>query len=315
MPNHSATHETALPIRGVTAAVPNESKARPRESTLVNVCLAVGIMLLVATVALLLLHGWSYYELPLQERFRSELHPELKPGGRLGMRLGVVGGLLLLGLLPYSLRKRAPFMSDWGKLSSWLRVHIFCGIAGPILITFHTSFKVHGLVAIAYWCMILVALSGLVGRYLYAQIPRAIGGREFRYKTLVNEQVAVHERLAALLDPFSLRHVLNVMDFKSPPPRWSLMAFLLMLRDDVGSYFRRRRLRRILSRVPGLGLREREAIVDVARERELLQRRIVLLRASRDLFKYWHIIHVPLAQTMYITVFLHIGVAIMTGYF
>ncbi|MBI2840191.1 MAG: hypothetical protein HYX75_17890 [Acidobacteria bacterium] len=146
--------------------------------TILRGLLVVIVAALVMVVIGLLMYGWSYYGLPLEQRFRSPLHADLKPSGRIGHLLGSVGSVLLVGLLPYSFGKRTRVISDWGPLSGWLKFHIFCGIAGPILITFHTSFKVRGIVAISYWSMIAVAASGVFGRYLYAQIPRALSGKE-----------------------------------------------------------------------------------------------------------------------------------------
>ena len=39
-------------------------------------------------------------------------------------------------------------------------MHLFCGVVGPVLVTFHTSFKFNGLVSVAYWSMVIVMLSG-----------------------------------------------------------------------------------------------------------------------------------------------------------
>ena len=63
-------------------------------------------------------------------------------------------------------------------MKTWLEVHIFCGIVGPVLVTFHTSFKFNGIVSVAYWSMVAVVLSGFVGRYLYVRIPRSLRGIE-----------------------------------------------------------------------------------------------------------------------------------------
>ena len=70
---------------------------------------------------------------------------------------------MLVLLLIYSVRKRSKLMKGKGALSLWLKFHIFLGVAGPILITFHSSFKLRGIVGISYWSMVIVALSGLVG--------------------------------------------------------------------------------------------------------------------------------------------------------
>ena len=52
-----------------------------------------------------------------------------------------------------------------GSIRAWLEVHIFCGLVGPVLVTFHTSFKFNGLISVAYWSMVVVAVSGVIGRY------------------------------------------------------------------------------------------------------------------------------------------------------
>ena len=67
-------------------------------------------------------------------------------------------------------------LRDAGRMKTWLEVHVFCGIVGPVLVTFHTSFKFNGIVSVAYWSMVAVVLSGFVGRYLYVRIPRSIRG-------------------------------------------------------------------------------------------------------------------------------------------
>ena len=69
-------------------------------------------------------------------------------------------------------------MSRMGLVKHWLEFHIFLCTLGPILILFHTAFKFGGLVAISFWSMVAVFLSGIAGRFIYLQIPRSIEGRE-----------------------------------------------------------------------------------------------------------------------------------------
>lgn len=239
-------------FRQSAAASPVRSSGPARRTsaapTVLRGLLVIIIAALFLVVIALVVYGWSYYSLPLQQRFRSPLHADLKPSGRIGHLLGSVGSVLLIGLLPHSFRKRFRVMSDWGPLSWWLKFHIFCGIAGPILITFHTSFKVRGIVAISYWSMIAVAASGVFGRYLYAQIPRALSGKEVKFKSIQQELERMHSVLSKRLDPFRLRHVLEITDFSPKPPRFAQLAVILMIRDDVRVYSRRRQLRRILMR-------------------------------------------------------------------
>lgn len=271
---------------------------------------------LVILVLAIGLYGAGYYALPVQQRFRSPLHDELKPSGTIGHVLGIAGSAMLVGMLAYSARKRIRSMHGLGKLSAWLRVHIFFGIAGPLLITYHTAFKLRGIVAISYWCMIIVAISGVLGRYIYAQIPKAISGRELKHQEITHQLERLHAKLAELVDPFHLRRIVSAVTFSNRVTHSSVAALLAMLGDDLIRRPRRRaELAAILNDLPGLPPAARRRIYRAANEIELLQRRIVLLRSSRALFKYWHVLHVPLAQTMYITMIIHILVVVSMGYF
>jgi hypothetical protein len=120
----------------------------------------------------------SYYTTSLGVRGYETAHPILRPSGELGHLLGFAGTLFLFATLPYLARKRLHILRSVGRPSQWLEVHIFCGVFGPILITYHTSFRFNGIVSVAYWSMLLVVISGFVGRYLYVRIPRTIRGEE-----------------------------------------------------------------------------------------------------------------------------------------
>ncbi len=98
--------------------------------------------------------------------------------------MGVIGSAMMLVMLLYSARKRLDSWQKWGSIASWLDIHIFFGIFGPLFVILHSTFKVNGLVAISFYSMIAVALSGILGRYLYLQIPRNIRGHELSIQDL-----------------------------------------------------------------------------------------------------------------------------------
>ncbi|MBI3569484.1 MAG: pyridine nucleotide-disulfide oxidoreductase [Gammaproteobacteria bacterium] len=118
-------------------------------------------------VVLLVAAGWAvrnghYYE----------------AGDDFGYYLGVIGGLMLLALLLYSLRKHIRFMHNWGATKYWFRLHMFLGITGPTLILFHSTFRAGSLNAtVALSCMLLVAGSGVIGRVIYRKIHHGLYGR------------------------------------------------------------------------------------------------------------------------------------------
>lgn len=277
--------------------------------------LAVCTAILIAVALNLFIHGYSYYRLPVTERFRSPLHAELKPGGNTGRMLGIAGSCMMITLLGYSLRKRLRFMSGWGKLKTWLQVHIFLGVAGPILITFHTAFKLRGIVAISYWSMVVVALSGAIGRYLYAQIPRAISGAELEVKDISAQLEEINNRISEWLTPAQVQQLQRITDFRNTANQSGILAILAMLHDDLRWLFVKHKLVGFARSAPALTHTQRLLLPELARQRALTARRITFLKVSHNLFKYWHIFHLPLAQTMYLTMIIHVGVAIMTGYF
>jgi hypothetical protein len=141
----------------------------------------IGLMALIIMAALvyLIYLGFDYYNTGLEERFYHPDYAILKPSGVLGHGLGIIGSLLMLiGVSSYMMRKRIRSMSRMGLLKHWLEFHIFLCILGPILVLFHTSFKFGGIVSVSFWSMVAVFLSGIIGRFIYIQIPRSIEGRE-----------------------------------------------------------------------------------------------------------------------------------------
>ncbi len=144
-------------------------------------------IIVIVTTILLIYVGFSYYNLPLEERFYHDDHKFLKPSGVLGHGLGIIGTLLIIiGVSTYMARKRFRSWSRFGTLKHWLEFHIFLCTLGPIMILFHTSFKFGGIVSISFWSMVAVFLSGIIGRFIYIQIPRSIEGRELSLGEIQN---------------------------------------------------------------------------------------------------------------------------------
>jgi hypothetical protein len=100
------------------------------------------------------------------------------PGSDFGYNLGLVGGILLLSLLLYPLRKHVGFMHSWGASKHWFRAHMIIGITGPLLILLHSQFHIGSLNAgVALTCMLVVSGSGIVGRFFYTKIHNGLYGR------------------------------------------------------------------------------------------------------------------------------------------
>jgi hypothetical protein len=264
-----------------------------------------------AVAGTFLFWGLDYYLLPLTERPYADGHDLFKPTGLVGNRLAVAGtAMLVLGVASYSTRKRWGRLQKLGKLRHWLSFHIWLCTLGPFLIALHTSFKVGGLVSIAFWSMVFVVASGLVGRFVYVRIPKTLNGR-FR------SMQEIAERQRELLDDLEAAgHVApDDLDDASlhAEPRGLLHALALAVRFDWEGRKASRHLDALL-RERGVGAETRHRLVAEAREYRKLAQQRALLQPFGRLFRYWHTIHLPLAIVMFLILALHIGVAIAFGY-
>ncbi len=264
-----------------------------------------------AALALLLWDGHSFYLTPVALRSHHDGYWRFKPGGTVGLPLGVAGSAMMVLLLAYSFRKRVRALRGLGPLNRWLDVHIFLGVVGPLLIVLHSSFKVHGLVALSFWSMVAVALSGVLGRYLYLQIPRTRAGEELT----LGEVTQLDRRLAARLrTEFGLddRSLARLEELTTPPPPRGLGGALVGL--VAAQLTLNRRLRAFGRECRSVPRHLVVELLRLARLKAVARRRIVLWDALQRLFHYWHVVHKPFAVVMYVFMIVHVVVASMTGY-
>jgi hypothetical protein len=267
----------------------------------------------VAVWILLLLGGGQYYTTPLAVRGYSPMHKVLRPSGPVGQTLGVVGGVLMLMPFIYMMRKRIPGLRSVGSLKTWLEIHLFCGIFGPVLVTFHTSFKFNGIVSAAYWSMVIVVLSGFVGRYLYVRIPRSIRGTELPRTELDAKAAALHDELVASAASPKVLDRLQAFERAAVPHSSSDLSFIDLL---FGEILLGRRVRTLERELLGAGLADdlRVEVVALTVERSLLLRRVAYLERTKKLFELWHVFHLPLVYLQMVIVAAHVGVTVYLGY-
>jgi hypothetical protein len=263
------------------------------------------------------IEGFSYYTTPFVDRPHHPDYRALRPAGSAGLLYGYAGAFMMIVMLVYSMRKRTPLLGKSTTLQSMLNFHIYLGIVGPLLIVLHTSFKIQGLVAISFWSMVAVALSGFFGRYLYKQIPRNVQGAELTLKEL--ERLSA-ERAAELQSKFHLnaesiaRLEEVIKKFATHLSGSAMKSVMMLLTDDLFRFWSRRRFSQTVKHTVSLSSRELHDFTREAFSRALLQRRITLLNQVQRIFHYWHVVHKPFAIIMYLIMVVHIGIAIWTGY-
>jgi hypothetical protein len=259
--------------------------------------------------------GLDYYLLPFHERAYSELAPLFAPTGLVGQGMGIIGtAMVTVGVLGYSARKRIRFLAKAGALSHWLQVHIFLCTLGPFLVLLHTTFKFGGLVSIAFWSMAIVVASGVFGRYVYVRIPKTING-SFLTMDAVADKVRDLTRDIAAVTGLKLDEIETFLEAGAALPRPAGLAGALTLavREDFRQRRELRGLRRFLHdrRVPQ---ELRGPVLTLVDEQRRLRRQALLLQPFQRMFRYWHVIHLPLASVMFLILAVHVTVSILFGY-
>jgi hypothetical protein len=238
----------------------------------------------------------------------------------------VIGTVLFFIIFLYALRKVIPWLGRIGTARHWMDFHVIAGVTAPIVIAFHASFKFRGIAGFAFWIMLAVALSGIIGRYLYAQIPRSLAAAELS----LNELHLGEEKLSeALLQQsiYSAEQIDHAMEVPSPDHIrriGPLRAIGEMIVLDVGLRFRIAALRRASCTLGGKifsmagllssGDEETEHIVRLVQQKASLSKRVLFLSHTQKLFHLWHVIHRPFSYAFAVLAVIHIAVVMGLGF-
>lgn len=279
-----------------------------------RVVLAVSLAIPLAVTA----WGIGYYAAPAAERVRAPLHALLKPSGPLGESFGVLGLALFLFMWLYPMRRSIKWLAWTGALGAWMRVHAVAGLALPVLVAVHAGWRFDGLIGLGYWSMVLVSLSGLVGRYLYVRIPRSRSGLELSLEESAGQRKALVTEIAATLDrdPLVVSRTLDAI--LEPASARGLVGLLRrLLIDDVQRWLAVRQLRRMWSAPGRSGARVDAATIAralaLARREIALAQQLRMLEGTQRLFRFWHVAHRPVAITALLAVLVHVVVAVAMG--
>lgn len=217
--------------------------------------------------------------------------------------LAIIGTLLMISTeLLYSFKKDGWF--NTGSFRTWLRIHIFTGLAGPALILWHADFRFPGLGGIISYTVIVVVISGIIGRYIYRLIPRTIKGQARDVDDLKAEESRIESELHALLAeaPEQYRLIERIEHLNN----YRKSLFSTLWRSTADYYRHRRRLHRQLARAGGEKLAVYRELEDLMTRRLLLERRIKALDASKDLLAKWNLFHKPLTIAMFALIGVHV---------
>jgi hypothetical protein len=304
-----------------TAVAPVRDRERGHRSRV-----AAGYILFATLILALTVYGFDYYTLGANDRPFSPKSAALRPSGTIGLRLGWLGVIMFLIIFLYPLRKHWSWLMKKGNSRHWLDYHVILGITAPFVIAFHSSFKFSGLAGMAFWIMFAVSVSGIIGRYLYGQIPRNLKAAEMTQKELQD----FHQKLLGQLTQQQLvseRDLRALLTLPSPERvrQLSMISALgYMFALDISRAFRVARLRRhaldfgdkfrTLGGFLSTGNRDVERAVGAAREDAALTKRILFLKRSEQVFHLWHVVHKPFSYTFAVLAMIHIGLALSMGF-
>lgn len=268
---------------------------------------------LLGVALLVVLVGLPYWLTPTGLRPDHSLHPWFGSGSIVGLLVGIVGTGLMTVLLLYSVRKWIPFLEFMGTSQFWMRFHMLCGLLGPLFILVHGGLKLpSGFIGIGFWCMVLVAVSGFFGRYLFGYFPATAAGLRLDLEAEQRRLADLRARLVAETQDAGVSEQVGTAmrlarDVYFEPRS---LGELVVLDADVR---RRADLIRIMLHRAGLPSDAR-----VRAERTLLQqlatrRNMAGFEVARKFLRYWNLFHQPLALAMYLIVIVHILNAFLFG--
>jgi hypothetical protein len=270
------------------------------------------ILIVVIVTVYLAYTGLSYYTTPIEERFYHPQHDWFKPSGLFGHGLGIIGTLLILiGVVMYIVRKRSKMMARWGRLKYWLEFHIFLCTLGPVMVLFHTAFKFGGIVSVAFWSMVAVVASGVVGRFIYVRIPRSIEGRALSLNEVKEMKGDVERMLKGAygINEEDFQRLVAITESQKQSDSGYLQKFF-------GGFFAERKIlaeARSILKSNNMAPDSVNKVLGLIKKELTLNNRIENLQLMHKLFRYWHVAHLPFALIMLIIVIIHVIVTITFG--
>jgi len=258
---------------------------------------AIGLYVFVAA---LFIGGRALYD----DRYYS-------PEEGFGYWIGLVGGVMMLLAFAYTAFKYVAKLRTRAIMKHWLTIHIFFGIAGPVLILVHSTFHIGSLNGgIALVTMLLVLMSGIMGRFLYSRTHYGLGGRKARVKDLQEMlKLAGHKIRSDRLDRFTE----SVLTHKQTLGYafWELFTFGWRSR---WLYFRmsesmREHLRQLAAQNGWDNATVRQKRREFKRQLTLYietLKKVALFRVYERFFAFWRNAHVPLLYLLLMSGVMHV---------
>ena len=268
-----------------------------------------GDLLIYLVLAALVLGAWAISRRGL-----------FKAGDDVGYWLGVTGGVMMVLLFSYPLRKYLRPLHRLGAVKWWFVAHMVLGVGGPLLILLHSTFRVGSVnAAVALYSMLIVAASGVIGRFLYLRVHRGLSGEKSNLSFL-RARAGFDQSEARSRLHFAPQVEARLLAFGEAElfatPGWSTwlrQVFVLPVRARLFYLSCILGLRAPLRR---LAAQRQWSTADTQRRRRLAHKlvrryltsvlRVTQFTAYERLFALWHVAHVPFVYLLVVSAVVHV---------
>ena len=227
------------------------------------------------------------------------------PDRGIGYMLGIIGGVMVLLMLVFSVKKRYPRTPWLGSTKLWFRAHMIMGVLAPSVILYHANFSFGSLNStVALICMLLVAASGLVGRYFYTKVHKGLYGKR---KTLVElrddmadakNKLNFSPKLLKRLDEYEQRVMASNTGLGSS------ISSHFMINTEFNTFIKGLKKRVATELCDGKSdVKRLNRVIDQYKRK--LQR-VSGFQMYERLFSLWHVVHIPFFLMLILSGVVHV---------
>lgn len=237
-----------------------------------------------------------------------------------GYWIGVTGSLMMLSLLVYPIRKYVKFAQNWGNIKIWFWFHIVLGVLGPLLILLHSNFRTGSLnAAVALYSMLVVAGSGVAGRFLFQRVNRGLQGEMTDLQT-VTQTAGLDKEDARSRLAFAPKVEQRLKDFEEREKKTTdgfvanMRAIFLLPSLQFLVY--RQCVAELEVLLPKMAANQNWSAEDLKRRRKMAKKMVdrylnAVVSVSQHsayafLFSLWHVAHIPFVYVLVLTALVHV---------
>ena len=233
------------------------------------------------------------------------------PEEGLGYYLGLIGGILMLLAFGYTALKHTRLFGTKIINKFWLKMHLICGILGPFLIIFHSTFRIGSINGgIALTSMIAMFLTGVMARYIYPKTQFNVSDNKKRINELKQELKLMGRTIhSQRLDEFTETVLINPPTFAAA--FWAAISFhwhshILYIRmsHDIHKNLMKE-AKQYLWKYSTF-CRQKHLLKQQLRDYIFILKKVALFRFYARFFFFWRNVHIPLSYLLLMSGVVHV---------